>query len=227
MTTKLGILRACAAVIALVVSSALSSAFAGTVQYTYDPLGRLTAAAYDSGTTVTYTYDPAGNLLKKTTALATTPTTRTAIEFFHAAFGHYFVSSDAEEIDKLDTGFFTGWARTGQSFKVFVTGANAVDVCRFFTVTFAPKSSHFYTPIASECAKVKANPDWLYEKIAFKLVLPAGGVCPAATQILYRLYNSGQTGAPNHRYTISAQIRSEMIAKGFVPEDDNAACVPL
>ena len=45
-------------------------------------------------------------------------------------------------------------------------------MCRFFGVGFAPQSSHFYTPYASECDALKANPEWLYEKIAFGLALP-------------------------------------------------------
>lgn len=61
-----------AAVVGLMMSSVLSSAYAATVQYSYDSLGRLTAAAYDNGTTVTYTYDPAGNLLRKVVAPAGT-----------------------------------------------------------------------------------------------------------------------------------------------------------
>jgi len=59
------------------------------------------------------------------------------------------------------------------------------------------------------------------------VLLPFDGACPAGTQILYRLYNNGQTGAPNHRYTVSPAIRSQMIAQGFVPEDSNNSCVPL
>ena len=112
--------------------------------------------------------------------------------------------------------------------QVWTTGT-AYDVCRFFTTpgTFGTKSSHFYTAVASECNGLKLNPNWIYEKIAGKVQLPTGGVCPAGTQILYRLYNQGQTGAPNHRYTTSLAIRSQMIAQGFVPEDSNNACVPL
>jgi hypothetical protein len=68
---------------------------------------------------------------------------------------------------------------------------------------FAPKSSHFYTPSASECALVKTNPDWLFEAEVFN-VAPASivdGSCPANTLPVYRLYNNGQGAAPNHRYT--------------------------
>jgi hypothetical protein len=46
---------------------------------------------------------------------------------------------------------------------------------------------------------------------------------------LYRLYNDGQTGAPNHRYTTRATIRSQMVALGWVPEGSGIGvigCVP-
>lgn len=38
-----------------------SAAFAGSVSYTYDNLGRLVKATYSNGTVITYTYDAAGN----------------------------------------------------------------------------------------------------------------------------------------------------------------------
>lgn len=37
------------------------AAYAETVDYTYDELGRLTRAAYENGCVIDYTYDPAGN----------------------------------------------------------------------------------------------------------------------------------------------------------------------
>ncbi|MEO8485085.1 MAG: hypothetical protein ABI585_01990 [Betaproteobacteria bacterium] len=148
-----------------------------------------------------------------------------AVEYFHAGFGHYFVTAQADEIAGLDSGAFAGWARTGQSWNVWTSGTGLADVCRFFTTFFAPKSSHFYTADAAECAFVQQNPVWQYEKIAFKAALREGsGACPAGIP-LYRLYNEGQTGAPNHRYTTSLAIRAQMIAQGFVAEDANTICV--
>jgi hypothetical protein len=161
----------------------------------------------------------------------TPPATQTtlAVEYFNAGFGHYFVTADPAEIAGLDGGAYNfAFQRTGQTFKVYISGAG-VDVCRFFTTpgTFGTKSSHFYTAVASECNGLKTNPNWIYEKIAGRVILPTAGGCPAGHQLLYRLYNSGITGAPNHRYTTSLTIRSQMMQQGFVPEDANSACVPL
>ncbi len=154
--------------------------------------------------------------------------TTTAVEYFHAGFGHYFTTAQSDEITGIDGGAYGGaWQRTGQTFKVWTSGAGLYDVCRFFQVYFAPKSSHFYTPLDYECAGLIATSFvWQYEKIAYKVKLPSAGVCPAGTIALYRLYNNGMSGAPNHRYTTSLTIRNQMIAAGWTPEDSNTACVP-
>jgi hypothetical protein len=148
------------------------------------------------------------------------PPTADAIEYHHAAFDHYFITAIADEITKLDNGTFVGWTRTGQTFKVYPnTAALLVDVCRFFSTAFAPKSSHFYTPDANECASVKANPDWQFEAVVFYMAqADANGNCAAGTQPIYRVYNNGQGAAPNHRYTTSLTIRTQMLAQGWIPE---------
>jgi len=92
-------------------------------------------------------------------------------------------------------------------------------VCRFFTVAFAPKSSHFYTADPVECDGVKANPAWQYEKIAYYIRVPTGSGCPTGTIPVYRMYNSGQTGA---RITGSRPIRPSTPSSrpnlGWAPE---------
>ena len=126
----------------------------------------------------------------------------TLIEYYHAAFDHYFVTAIADEIQKLDNGTFVGWARTGLSFNVFASGASNAAVCRFFSTAFDPKSSHFYTPVASECATVKTNPNWQFEGEVFNVDLPVAGECAANRRPLYRLYNNGQAA----RRTIAIQL---------------------
>ena len=161
----------------------------------------------------------------------------TAIEYFHRDYGHYFVTALPPEITALDAGIFLGWSRTGQSFDVLALGApSAANVCRFWTgQTFAPKSSHFYTPYAAECLYLKQQGVWLYEEDSFGLELPIGpaghGSCRPATQPLYRAYNNGISGAPNHRYTTDPLLLDAMIAQGWVMEGEAAtrvfACVPV
>jgi len=158
--------------------------------------------------------------------------TSTAIEFYHSGYGHYFVTASPQEIAALDSGKLSGWSRTGESFGVFELGtAGSANVCRFWSAqAFFPKSSHFYTPIVSECTKVKGNPDWSFEGEVFALTLAdAAGACVGATVPLYRLYNDGQTNAPNHRYTTSTALRAQMVAQGWIPEGSGIGvigCVP-
>jgi len=160
------------------------------------------------------------------------PTSAVAVEFFHAGFGHYFSTTSADEIAKLDAGVLEGWTRTGESFNVYPLGsAGQANMCRFFSTSFGAKSSHFYTPLASECAMVKQNPDWQFEGEVFSVALPDASVgCSADTVPLYRLYNNGQGEAPNHRYTTRAATRTAMLARGWISEGNGdlgvVACVP-
>lgn len=156
-----------------------------------------------------------------------------AVEYYRADWDHYFMTSFPEEIAALDAGAFAGvWKRTGLIFDVWsgpVAGASPT--CRFFSTSFAPKSSHFYTPYASECASVRANSDWQYEEVSFFLRLPdVGGRCTPGTSELYRLYNNGMGATPSHRYTISAVTFNQMRAAGWTVEGDGVtgvfACAP-
>jgi hypothetical protein len=148
------------------------------------------------------------------------PATADLVEYHHAEWDHYFITSIADEITKLDNGVFAGWARTGYRFKSYALGtAGSATVCRFFSTSFAPRSSHFYTPFAGECAIVKTNPDWSFEGDVFGIPVPTlAGVCQAGTVPVYRLYNNGQGAAPNHRYTTDLAVRQQMIQQGWVPE---------
>ncbi|HSS71386.1 MAG TPA: hypothetical protein VLQ46_12160 [Casimicrobiaceae bacterium] len=148
-----------------------------------------------------------------------------AIEYYYAGFGHYFITSIPSEIANLDT-VNIGWVRTGQSFKVWTEDAAGLSpVCRFFSdQSFAPKSSHFYTPYPDECTILKTGTVWEFEGNVFDLQMPQGipgqRTCPAGTVPIYRLYNNGQGGAPNHRYTDSLAIFNQMLAQGWIFEGD-------
>jgi uncharacterized protein DUF5648 len=126
----------------------------------------------------------------------------------------------------LDSGAIPGWIRTGRTFRVYPLGAaGKSDVCRFFSgQSFAPKSSHFYTPYPNECAALRAQGIWQYEGDVFALGLPSGapgqGTCGSGDSPLYRLYNNGMGGAPNHRYTDDPTLVDAMIAIGWVFEGE-------
>jgi hypothetical protein len=163
------------------------------------------------------------------------PAIATAVEYYYAAWNLYFETAFPPEIAALDGGAFGGvWQRTGQTFSVWSDPSGsplATSTCRFFSTAFAPKSSHFYTPFADECATVMTEPAWQFEAIAFYVALADGnGACPAGTVPLYRAYNQGMGGAPNHRYTTNLAVLNQMVAAGWVFEGNAStmvfACVP-
>jgi hypothetical protein len=84
---------------------------------------------------------------------------------------------------------------------------------------FPPKSSHFYALRGFGYAGTLQNKDWQFEADVFYTPWPNAGVqCPAGHLPVYRLYNNGQGGAPNHRFSIDPMIRTQMIAGGYVGE---------
>lgn len=149
-----------------------------------------------------------------------------AIEYLHRQFGHYFVTANGDEMLALDLANDAPWVRTGKQFKVWGQSApELATVCRFWSdQSFAPKSSHLYTPFDGECASLRAGSVWRYESGAFWLRLPEGAPgaqsCPQGSQPLYRVYNNGQGGAPNHRYTTESTVVDAMVAQGWVVEGD-------
>jgi len=151
------------------------------------------------------------------------PAVQPAVEYYYQAWNFYFITSIPAEIAALDGGAFGGvWLRTGQQFNVYSTAnppAGATTVWRFFSTSFAPKSSHFYTDIVSEYNSLLANPNWQLEGPVFNTPPPAAdGTCPAGSIPIYRLYNNGMGGAPNHRFTTDPSLRAQMIAQGWAAE---------
>jgi len=151
------------------------------------------------------------------------------IEYYHQGFDHYFMTASPTEIAALDDGAFQGWHRTGQLLKAYSTAVvGAEPVCRLFNDSFAPKSTHFYSADPDECLFTRNNPGWAWQFEGITMYIPtpdSQGTCPAKTQPVYRLYNNGMGGAPNHRYTTSTSIRDQMIGQGWVSEGYGAAGV--
>jgi uncharacterized delta-60 repeat protein len=161
--------------------------------------------------------------------------TDVVVEYEYPDWNHFFITSLPNEIAALDSGAIPGWQRTGETFAVYPTGAPlSATQCRFFSgAAFAPKSSHFYSPYPFECRIVSHSESdvWVFEGNVSPVRLPdASGACPVGARPLYRLYNNGMGGAPNHRYTTSLAILSSMLGQGWVYEGDANtkvfACVP-
>jgi YVTN family beta-propeller protein len=164
--------------------------------------------------------------------------TQIATEFYESAFNHYFHTDDEVETRLLIDGIFgDGWHRTFEFFRVWTApGPGRVPVCRFFSAAFGLLSSHFYTPYAAECLALQTNPAlkavWQLETTAlyYLELTDAAGNCPAGTAPLYRVYNNGMGGAPNHRYTADRAVRALMLTLGWVAEGNGPdiifACTP-
>jgi len=173
----------------------------------------------------------ATNFAGQTASVGAAPAAATAVEFYNAGLDHYFLSHIAGEISDLDTGVHPGWARTGQSFRVFTaSSAQTSPVCRFY-IPPGKGDSHFYGRGTQECTETgQKNPTFVNEDPQFFFViLPVAGVCPSGTINVYRVFDNRIDA--NHRYMIDAAIRDTMesqrhwIAEGDGP-DRVVMCVP-
>lgn len=157
---------------------------------------------------------------------AVAPTIVTVVEYHHSEWDHYFVTPIQNEITLLDAAAppLQDWSRTGFTFKAYASAgapASTVAICRFFNTSFTPKSTHFYAPKGLGCEDTIAKfPDWQLETDdLFNADLPdANGNCPAGEVPVYRLYNNGMGGAPNHRFVTDLAERQKMLDRGYVPE---------
>jgi hypothetical protein len=209
--------------------------YAGVDQVTYTSLPTDGInALYTDGTTRP---NLATNFAGATASVAAGPPTVTVVEYHNAVFDHYFITPKPDEITLLDAHAppFQDWARTGFSFNAYVNAgapSGSVAICRFFNDHFAPKSSHFYAAHGFGCeATIAQFPDWREEDDQlFNTMLPdATGACPGGTIPVYRLYNDGRGGAPNHRFVTSLAERQKMLDQGFVAEGAGIGvgmCVP-
>jgi YD repeat-containing protein len=65
----------CLLALSVIFGTAAAQAANGSVAYTYDALGRVTTASYDTGVCIIYAYDPNGNRLSETINVTTAGTT--------------------------------------------------------------------------------------------------------------------------------------------------------
>jgi len=145
---------------------------------------------------------------------------RIAVEFYNASLDHYFITAEPDEAAMLDAGILVpGWQRTGFDFKVHAPDSpNGVAACRFFGTPGIGPNSHFFTIDAAECAKVKNDPFWTFEGLAFRAEVPSGDDCAADRVPVIRLYNNGKGGQANHRFLTSHSEIRDTLAQGWIRE---------
>jgi uncharacterized protein (DUF1800 family) len=164
-------------------------------------------------------------------ALMASAATSTAVEFYHPTLKHYFVAAHPAEVAIVDGGGAgPGWARTGQTFEVWLTQADAPPgaspVCRFYGTPGKGPNSHFFTAEPAECELVKQDPGWFYEGIAFYAMRVSSGACGGGVRPLYRNFNNrASANDSNHRYSATLATFQDMADQGW-PAEGAALCVP-
>ncbi|MEP7060821.1 MAG: choice-of-anchor D domain-containing protein [Betaproteobacteria bacterium] len=162
-------------------------------------------------------------------------TTVAVVEYYNAGINHYFITPIPGEIALLGKPPFDAWQPTGLTFNAFAPAgapANSVGICRFFNDHFLGVSTHFYAPHGAGCETTIAQfPDWTLESAQlFNAYVPdPSGSCTGASIPVYRLFNNGLGGAPNHRFTTSLAVRQTMLDQGYTPEGFGIGvgmCVP-
>jgi glucose/arabinose dehydrogenase len=174
-----------------------------------------------------YFADYDGGEIRRLTGEPTDPVD--VVEYRHAAFDHYFITSTPAEMLALDSGARQGWSRTGYTFAARAFGQSGTsELCRFY-IPPAQGDSHFFSASATECAEVAARfPSFVVEgPTGIHVVLPdqASGACPSGTVPVYRVWN--RRVDTNHRYTADIAVRDDMVARGGMAEGYGATAVAL
>ena len=152
----------------------------------------------------------------------------TVVEYHNTVLDHYFMTPNRGEQAAIEAGKVgVGWVRTDNNFRVVVSPAcpSAVEgafhpVYRFAGIPNVGPNSHFFTVSQDECAVVRDRVEWhwQFEGAPFWATEPSQGVCPPGTKTLYRAYNNGKGGTPNHRYSTDIAIIASMVDQGWVSE---------
>lgn len=156
------------------------------------------------------------------------PAEAIVVEYDNNALSHFFITAEPAEAAMLDAGIIVpGWQRTHYEFKLRPADSLiGLSACRFFGTPPLGPNSHFFTIDHAECDKVKANPLWTYEGLAFAADPPAAGDCAPDRIPVVRLYNNGMGGQANHRYTTSRYEMRAMLDRGWILEGTVFCAVP-
>jgi serine protease len=156
------------------------------------------------------------------------PGERIVVEFYNSSLNHYFITAEPDEEAMLDAGVIVpGWQRTGFNFKERPAGdPRGLAACRFFGTPGIGPNSHFYTIDIAECAKVKTDPFWTYEGIAFNSDVPVADTCTPDRVPVVRLYNDGMGGQASHRYVTSHSEVRELTQRGWIVEGNVFCAIP-
>ena len=146
-------------------------------------------------------------------------------EFHNTTLNHYFLTIDPNEAAAIDSGAAgPGWVRTSRTIGAFrsaeLAPAGASTVCRFYGNQAAGgPNGHFYTADPAECAAVKLDPGWTFERNEFFVTVPVDGSCPGDDVPVLRNYNGRfAEHDSNHRYATDPSVYAQMIGLGWSAE---------
>jgi hypothetical protein len=161
-----------------------------------------------------------------TSVASVTPALYPAWEFYNAALDDYFVTADPAERDHLRAAGAAGpWQETGIVFRVWPLGQrDTAAVCRLYGNPHVDAGgamqgfeAHFLTAQSTECAALASRPPWRFEGLVFDVALPnSAGTCPQGSMPVWRYWRP--TGAPAHRFVITAQDAAAMAQRGWQAE---------
>ncbi len=159
-------------------------------------------------------------IIDYTAPAALGPGERDTVEFHNASLGHYFITAEPAEVAMLDAGIIVpGWVRTGFDFKSWtVESGVGVPACRFFGTPGSGPNTHVFTINVPECSKLRADPRWTFEGLAFDEQMPIGEECPVNLVPVTRIYNNGIGGEANHRFLTSHSEAHATVAAGWLVE---------
>jgi hypothetical protein len=158
----------------------------------------------------------------------------TVVEYRNDQLDDYFITARPAEIAMLDeASIVPGWHRTNYGFKTWIApfgrmsaaaATRGSPVCRFYGMPGVGFNTHLWVLDPRECRRLRANPLWLYEGVAFDATAPAGGTCPVDLMLVTRVHKS-VNGQPRNRYLTSASEIARMTGEGWTDEGA-ALCTP-
>lgn len=196
----------------------------------------VTAAGKPAGSYRIYLRYPAGDIAESRDLIVSA--VGAVIKIESLIFGgtlRYFLAANPTDLVALGVsgvapfenstgGTWAKWARADSGFKAWPASgaapASAKPVCRFFNTKVA---THFYSASSADCTALRGLPDWVDEGIAFRALLPQGGVCQSGTEPVYRLFSASLA---NHRYTRGVDTYQTFTRLGWVGEGV-AFCSPV
>ena len=193
---------------------------------------KASAKPFPAGSTCNTTICGAGLLdapgaVRGALAAAGAPTQVTLVEFYHAAFDHYFITWMPAEIAILDAGTpIKGWTRTGNRSRP--TRPRRPALRRYAATTFrrgwAIRTSSVAAPRSArhgaEEPELRAGGPELHAPVPARRRRVPGGHDPGVPVF------SNRPDA-NHRYMIDKAVRDQMVAKGWLAEGDGPDLVVM